>query len=239
MLRKGIICRVVMLTSVLLIFGAYVLGSLPVVYLIGRSRGYDLRQEEDMHLSLWRKVGHTEGFIGILWELLKGAGVVLFARFVMDMDEWNVACAGLAAVIGQMWAVFEGFRGEKGNSTGFGMMAVLAYQAIPFVLIPVLTGVIIKVTASLRQSDKSINDRIQFSGVATRAMPLGMVTGFIVFPLASWALHLGTWISLVGLALLLLILVKRVTAGLTEDLSSATDKKSIIINRLLYDRSYK
>jgi len=66
-----------------------------------------------------------------------------------------------------------------------------------------------------------------------------MVTGFIVFPLASWALHLGTWISLVGLALLLLILVKRVTAGLTEDLSSATDKKSIIINRLLYDRSYK
>ncbi|MDY6834274.1 MAG: glycerol-3-phosphate acyltransferase [Chloroflexota bacterium] len=228
-----------MLSSILFIFGAYILGSLPVVYLIGRSRGYDLRQEEDMHLSLWRKVGHAEGFIGILWELLKGAGVVIFARFVMDADEWSVACAGLATVVGQMWAVFDGFRGEKGNSTGFGMMAILAYQAVPFVLIPVLTGVIIKVIASLKQSDKSINDRIQFSGVATRAMPLGMIGGFIVFPLASWALNLDPWISLVGLILLVLILVKRVTAGLMEDFSGATDKKSIVINRLLYDRSYR
>ena len=45
-----------MLTNVLWVIGAYLYGSVPVVYLIGRLRGVDLSHEEDMHISLWREV---------------------------------------------------------------------------------------------------------------------------------------------------------------------------------------
>ena len=58
-----------MLYNILYILGSYLLGSLPVLYWIGRIRGYDLRLEYDMHLALWRKVGFREGFPGIIWDV--------------------------------------------------------------------------------------------------------------------------------------------------------------------------
>ena len=39
-----------MLGNILWIIGAYLYGAVPVVYLIGRLRGVDLSQEEDMHI---------------------------------------------------------------------------------------------------------------------------------------------------------------------------------------------
>ena len=68
--------------DVLLIIGAYILSAIPVVYLLGRLRGFDLSKEEDMHISLWRKVGRREGFIGIMWDVVKGGvAVVIMDRF--------------------------------------------------------------------------------------------------------------------------------------------------------------
>src|SRR4030042_2112117 len=168
--------------SVLLIITAYLIGAFPFVYLLGRLRGYNLRKEEDMHLGIWRKVGHTEGGIAMIWELMKGVAVVLVADKAVHFETWAVASAGLATVAGQMWSVFLSFEGEKGNSTGIGMAAALAPLACVFALIPVLTGVIIKVTASLQAKSKAVKRSLGFSGSATLAMPLGMLGGFIVFP---------------------------------------------------------
>ena len=227
-----------MWTSIWLILVAYLVGSFPFVYLLGRLRGYDLMLEEDMHLSMWRKVGHTEGFIAIIWELLKGAAVILCAR-ALGFETWAVACAGLAVVAGQMWSVFLRFSGEKGNSTGLGMSVVLAYQALPFALVPITMAAVIKTAASLRDKSKPLNERLDFTNAATMVMPLGMAIGFVVFPIASLALGLSGWITFILLLLLVLILLKRVTDGLGEDLRTATDKRSIIVNRLLFDRSYR
>ena len=91
--------------NILFIFGAYILGSLPVLYWIGKLKGYDLRLEYDMHLALWRKVGFRYGFIGIVWDLLKGLIPPLIARG-FGMDILVVALSGLAVVMGQMWPVF-------------------------------------------------------------------------------------------------------------------------------------
>jgi len=225
------------MSGVLLIVVAYLVGAFPFVYLLGRVRGFDLRTEEDMHLSMWRKVGHTEGMIALAWELLKGAGVVLVAM-AMDFETWAVACAGTAAVIGQMWSIFLGFAGEKGNSTGVGMAATLAPVSFLFALAPILTGVLIKMLASLRDKSKSVNERLNFAGSATNAMPLGMLGGFIVFPAANAALQGSGWITFSLIVLVVMIIIKRLTAGLRDDLKTATDKKSVVINRFLYDRSH-
>jgi glycerol-3-phosphate acyltransferase PlsY len=138
-----------------------------------------------------------------------------------------------------MWPILFRFKGEHGNTTGFGVAAALAYWALPFALIPVVTGVAIKVIASLRESSKPMSERLQFSGAATWSMPLGMGLGFVAFPLASWGLKLDGWITLACLILLMLIIIKRLTDGLMEDLKIAPDKRSVLLNRLLYDRGYR
>jgi glycerol-3-phosphate acyltransferase PlsY len=220
------------------VVAAYVVGAFPFVYFLGRLRGHDLRKEDDMHLSMWRKVGHLEGTIAILWEVLKGTAVVLVGR-ALEIDVWALACGGVLVVGGQMWPVFMGFKGEKGNSTGVG--TVLALAPVPFLwgLIPILTGVTIKATASLRDRNKSTKERWDFAGSATMAMPLGMLGGFAVFPIASLLLGLSGWIT-AGLAVLVvMILVRRVTEDLGADFEAAEDKASVVINRLLLDRSYR
>ncbi|HWR70654.1 MAG TPA: glycerol-3-phosphate acyltransferase, partial [Dehalococcoidia bacterium] len=85
-----------MVVHILWIIGAYLYGAVPVVYLIGRLRGVDLSQEEDMHISLWRKVGRVEGFFGILWDVVKGAIAVLIVDRGLHLEEWVVAGVGLA-----------------------------------------------------------------------------------------------------------------------------------------------
>ena len=51
--------------KVALVIGFYILGSFPLLYLLGRLHGVDLREYDDMHIALWRHVGRVEGFIGV------------------------------------------------------------------------------------------------------------------------------------------------------------------------------
>ena len=228
-----------------LIFGAYLLGSLPLLYLLGRIRGFDLRQEDDMHLSLWHKVGRGIALIGISWDIIKGAIPVLIAK-VLDFKLIIVGGAGLAAVIGEMWPIFLKFKGEKANSTGIGMVMALLFSSgglafLAFVIgvIPILIAVIIRILPVMLDSRQPLNERLRFSSPPSRSMPLGLGLGFALFPIGCWAMGLGWEIAFTCLILFILIMVKRLTAGLKEDLKGATNKKSILINRLIYDRSYR
>ena len=63
-----------MIAEVSLLIGAYLLGSFPYMMLLGRARGIDLSQEEDLHIALWRKIGRFEGFSGGFVDFLKVIG---------------------------------------------------------------------------------------------------------------------------------------------------------------------
>ena len=225
------------------ILGAYLLGSLPVLYIIGRLKGFDLRGE-DMHLGLWRKVGYVEGATGIIWDIGKGALLPLVALLWLDLGVTVASLSALAVLIGMMWPVFLRFEGEKGNSTGTGaagglLLGVHAPLALGLFLIPIGAGGLTRAALSLRKPDASLGERFRFSGQSV-VMPLGMITGFALLPILSWLLHsqdmILTWVFL---GMFVLIVIKRLTAGLSEDLKSDGDKKSILLNRLLYDRSYR
>jgi hypothetical protein len=65
-----------------------------------------------------------------------------------------------------------------------------------------------------------------------------MAVGFFVLPIASWQLAEPVTIIIAYSVLFILLMVRRLTAGLKDDLIATGGVKSILVNRLLYDRSY-
>jgi hypothetical protein len=227
-----------MLGNILWIIGAYLYGAVPVVYLLGRLRGVDLSQEEDMHISLWRKVGRVEGFFGILWDVIKGAIAVLIVDRGLHLEDWVVAGVGVAVILGEMWSVFLRFRGEKSNTTGMGMAAALVYQAIPFILVPIVIGAAVRTVPRFFRRGQSMDERMELGGPPSLSLPLGMFFGFALFPVGCWVMDAGWWRIGAGTALFGLIVIKRLTDGLTGDIEKEGLRASILVNRVLFDRSH-
>jgi glycerol-3-phosphate acyltransferase PlsY len=227
-----------MQVKILWIIGAYLYGAVPVVYLIGRLRGVDLSHEEDMHISLWHKVGRVEGFFGILWDVIKGGIAVAVVDRAIGLEDWVVAGVGVAVILGEMWPVFLKFRGEKSNTTGMGMAAALVYEAIPFLLAPIVLGALIRTVPRFFRRGQTMDERIKLGGPPSLSLPLGMFFGFGLFPVGCWVMDAGWERIAAGIALFVLIMVKRLTFGLTDDIKKEGLKPSLLANRMLFDRSH-
>lgn len=223
--------------------GAYFLGSLPIVYSIGKLYGIDLTKEEDAHIALWHKVGRLPGALGIGADLIKGAVPVLLGK-ALSFDIQVVALAGLLVVVGQMWPVFTNFNGGKGNTTGITMIvSLVALKPLLAALVPMAAGILVRTAPRLLNPKQSMQERLKLGGPPSLSMPLGMAAGFAVLPLSTWAFHQPMGETLALLALFLLIMVRRLTAALKPDLKKAKDKRvsttSVLVNRLLFDRSFR
>jgi hypothetical protein len=199
--------------------------------------GVDLRKKGDLHIALWRKVSPFLGIAGVLVDLAKGATVVLGAR-ALGFETWAVAGAGLAAVVGQMWPPFLLSTGGRGNSTAITMVAALAPGPFLIAFIPMLMGVGIRTLPRLLNRGTPGQQRQIVGGPPSRSLPLGMIIGFAILPLACWMLLEPVEIVLVSLALLVAIVLRRLTVGLRDDLGVARSRGSLFLNRLLYDRSF-
>lgn len=238
-----------LLAEIALVIGAYLLGSLPYMLLIGRARGVDLSLEDDLHSALWHKVGRLEGFSGVLVDILKGV-IPVVVGFVFHFHLAAIAASGAAAVAGQMWPIFRKFDGEKGNTPAIGVVIALttglsvttsprAYIVFIIFAIPVIIGVGIRTIPRFMAPGQTLGERFSFGGPASNSMPLGMFTGFLAAPLASWGLKQPLEMTLAFAAIFVGIIIRRLTAKLSADLKTATTStRSILINRLLYDRSY-
>ena len=117
------------------IVGAYLIGSIPFGYLIGRMRGVDVRTVGSKNIgatNVYRTVGHKWGFLAFFCDFLKGfLPAFLALRLASSVNENLPICVGLACVIGHTLTVFMKFRGGKGVATAFGMMVALAtYPAL-------------------------------------------------------------------------------------------------------------
>lgn len=228
-----------MLDNILLVIGAYLFGSLPVLYWIGRWRGVDLRKEYDMHLSLWRKVGYREGLTGILLDIFRGPIFPLIA-WGLDMSKLTIGLAGLAVVAGQMWPLFHGFRhGGKGNTVGVGASFAMAPLAMGWATISIATGALLRALPKLRRSAKKEADRFKFSGVSN-SMPLGMFGGFGSLPLIAWLLDEDMAMVWCLVGLFGMLMFRRLTADLGKDMKAGlkTRLTLVLVNRFFLDRNY-
>ena len=225
-----------MWVNIAFVLGSYLLGSAPHLYALGKLRGINL--EGDLHIGLWRRAGRLEGTAGILGDLAKGVIPILVGK-CLGFELSIIVLAGLAAVVGQMWPVFLGFDGEKGNSTGAAMAATLTPKVLLLAAVPMLIGVAIRTVPRLLDSTQSVNERLKFGGPPSQSLPLGMGLAFVLLPLISWGLGEPAEITLGCLTLFVLIMVRRLTAGLKEDLGPGANVRSILITRLLLDRSHR
>ncbi|MCK5489905.1 MAG: glycerol-3-phosphate 1-O-acyltransferase PlsY [Gemmatimonadetes bacterium] len=118
------------MTVLLLVLAAYLMGSIPTSYLVGRLHGIDLREHGSGNLggtNAYRVMGLAAGVPVVLVDVAKG---VIPAYF---FPSWDGAAPGdlallygLAAITGHVWSVFMSFRGGKGVATGAGVLVALA-----------------------------------------------------------------------------------------------------------------
>ena len=222
--------------NIALIIGAYLLGSVPHLAALGRTRG--LRISGDHHLTLWARGGRALGFTGVVLDIIKGVIPVLAAK-LFGFDIMITTIAGLAAVIGQMWPVFARFSGEKGNSIGVGVAAVLSIKALLIAVILFAVGAGFKLLPRLWRQRQNLNEWTRFGGPPSISLPLGMITGFLVLPVASWAFHEPAAVTTGFAILFILLVIRRATAGLKADLKAEKNTARIIIYRILLDRSHR
>ncbi len=114
-------------TYLVAILVGYLIGSLPIGYLLGRLKGIDVRaigSGRTGGTNAYRALGAKLGLLTGLLDFGKGAVSVLLVRALFG-DEAAAALAGAAAVAGHNWSVFLGFKGGAGGSTAAGALLAL------------------------------------------------------------------------------------------------------------------
>ena len=129
---------------------AYLLGSLPTAYLVGRIlKGRDIRQEGDHNPgaeNAYRTIGHKAGLTVGAIDIGKGVLAVLIARVVTGHEVGEMA-AGTLAVVGHNWPVFLQMRGGRGAATTVGvLMAIMPIPAVPISIAALVVFPIVRST---------------------------------------------------------------------------------------------
>ena len=119
----------------LLVLASYLLGSIPVGYLLVRLfRNQDIRSVGSGNIgatNVLRSGGKGLGAATFALDVVKGAAAVAlaikFAPYLPGFAPRNLeALAALVAVLGHMFPIWLHFRGGKGVATGFGVFLVAA-----------------------------------------------------------------------------------------------------------------
>src|ERR1051325_3149028 len=107
---------------------AYLIGSIPFGYLSVRGKvGADIRQTGSGGTgatNVSRRAGKAAGVVTLVLDALKGGAAVLVAKAVIGND-WIVAAAAIAVIVGHIFPAWLGFHGGKGVATGAGVFLVL------------------------------------------------------------------------------------------------------------------
>ncbi len=121
---------------VLLWAGAYLLGGVPVGWLMGRAAGVDLRRVGTGKIgtsNLFHEVGLLPAaFVGPL-QFAQGLAPVVAAD-LLHGSSWVAAGAGLMAVIGNGWPFYFRYNGGRGVATATGAIALWSWAGLAFVL---------------------------------------------------------------------------------------------------------
>ena len=123
--------------AILIIICAYLLGSIPTAYLVGRGlKGMDVRRYGSGTVSGSMVYEHVARWAVIpvgLFDMGKAA-LPAWLALEMDLGMAIAAVAGLAAVTGHNWPVFLHFTGGRGLGSFMGVLLVLFPWGFPWML---------------------------------------------------------------------------------------------------------
>ena len=165
------------IAAVFVILGAYMLGSIPWGYIIGRIYGVDVRTVGSKNIgatNVTRTVGRIPGKICFALDFLKGGLPVLAAQQIAAAGVWKsgaelvVVAVMLATILGHIFPVFLQFKGGKGVSTAAGSIMALAP-------IPLIAAFSVWVVVFL----------------VSRYVSLASISAAAVLPVVAWAFSMG------------------------------------------------
>jgi len=176
-------------SAILAIGAAYLIGAVPIGYLVGRAFGVaDIRRHGSGTIgatNVLRTAGRLPAILTLVGDIAKGylavvVGAALGAR-PSGADTGVIAAAAVAAVIGNCWSVFLGFRGGKGVATGLGALL----RIVPLAVLPAAL-VWLVVTLSFRYV--SLGSILAAACVPLGALLLGAPVPFVIAAFAVGAI---------------------------------------------------
>ena len=224
------------ISNIAVIIVAYFIGAFPQLILLARL--HHVEPVGDLHHALWRKAGPAWGLFASAIDVFKGIGTVLLVR-ALGFDAPVVVFAALAATCGQMWPVFKNFDGEKGNTTGFGAALTLAFWPALICLTPVILAIISKAVKALQLKNVPKDQRFRTGAGQSNALPLGVAAAFLLLPFLAAIFDEPAAVVIGFAALFVLVVIRRLTAGLPADLATDAPRLKIFWSRLLLDRPIK
>jgi glycerol-3-phosphate acyltransferase PlsY len=197
--------------ALLFVVGGYFLGSIPTAYLLARwRRGVDIREVGSGNVggsNLRATVGLWATVTVGLFDIVKGALPPLVAEPI-GLSETTGILAGLAAVVGHNWSLWLGFQGGRGQATILGLLLVVFPAGLLWVAGFLLLGAAARQVAALH------------------------ALGVLTLPVLSLALGQPALITQMTLAMVLLMVVKRLEAN---DRFRPL-QRDVWANRLIHDR---
>ena len=135
------------LISILALVIAYLLGSVPSAFIIGKSRrGVDIRQVGSHNMGAM----NTFYSVGFWWGMLVlavdvGKGMLGVAAAMWLHTPWYVPLlAGIMVLVGHNFPVFLKFKGGKGGASMIGVLVILMPWG--FIVYPVLFGLLLLIS---------------------------------------------------------------------------------------------
>jgi acyl phosphate:glycerol-3-phosphate acyltransferase len=207
---------------ILVVLVAYLLGSVPVGFLVAKARGVDIRTVGSGNIgatNVFRFLGKPAGIFVLLADGAKGwLAVSVVARLVAGWfypaagstaADWFALCAGIAAILGHNYTCWLYFKGGKGIATSAGVLLAL----VPLPLLIILTVWIVVFAF-------------------TRYVSLASICASFSLPFAAWAVGESWTIRLVtaGLAALAIYKhkanIKRLINGTESKIAMKTPSSS-------------
>jgi len=154
-----------------LILIVYMLGSLPFGYLMGRTKGLDIRRLGSGNIgatNVFRVLGKPWGIACFFLDFAKGfaaAGLVpglWLGREALAAHPNLPLLAGAVAIIGHNWPLWLKFKGGKGIATSAGVIAATAPLAL-------LTGLVLWLGSIILTRIISVSSMLAALGVAAAA----------------------------------------------------------------------
>lgn len=133
--------------SFLLCIFAFLFGSIPWGYFIGKAKGIDLRKTGSGNIgatNVLRIIGKKEALATLLLDISKGFIPVLLVQLLYTYEKNLIlmGTVGILAIIGHCFTPFLRFKGGKGVATSIGV--ILAYTPLVGIITLVIWIMIFK-----------------------------------------------------------------------------------------------
>lgn len=180
----------------------YLLGALPIGYLIGKLRGVDVLKHGSGRTggtNVMRAAGAWAAALTVAGDGLKGLLAVGVAALLVGTPTAKVL-AGLAALIGHNWSVFLSWRGGAGAVTHLGVIFGLYQPAVIALMVIGIVALVLSRMASLATLTTACASFLIFVGLA-------------IWGDLSWAYAVYGLLSAVVIAIALLPNIRRILNG--------------------------